>query len=90
MKTFQQFAKAGKFLLKPSAQAVGVALDAIIPDPLADGTLKGAEKTARDIQYKDKKQERFQNLRKSGEFTRSRAKKRSDSEKEFQNYLKNR
>ena len=90
MKTFKQFAKgATKLFLKPSAQAAGIALDAIIPDPLADGTLKGAEKTARDIQYKDRKQERFQNNRKSGQFTRSAAKKRSDDEKEFQNYLKN-
>ena len=104
MKTFQQFqldsqqldegigavAKVAKFLLKPSAQAVGVAIDALIPDPVADGTLKGAENTARNIEYRDRKQQRFQDLRQSGEFTRSRAKKRSDSEKEFQNYLKNR
>ena len=92
MKTFKQFAKgagkAGKFFFGPSAIAVGTALDAVMPDPVADGTLKGAENTARNIQYRDRKQERFQDLRKSGEFTRSRAKKRSDSEKEFQNYLK--
>ena len=89
MKTFQQFAKAAKFFLKPSTQAVGVAIEAALPDPLADGTLKGAEKTSRNIQYRDRKQERFQNDRKSGQFTRSAAKKRSDDEKQFQKYLKN-
>ena len=89
MKTFQQFAKAAKFFLKPSTQAGGVAIDAALPDPLADGTLKGAEKTSRNIQYRDRKQERFQNDRKSGQFTRSAAKKRSDDEKQFQKYLKN-
>ena len=90
MKTFKQFAKgAGKFFFGPKAIAVGTAIDAVMPDPFADGTLKGAENTARNIQYRDRKQQRFQDLRQSGEFTRSRAKKRSDSEKEFQNYLKN-
>ena len=90
MKTFAQFAKkTGKFFFGPKALAVGTVIDAIDGKPFADGTLQGAEKTARNIQFRDRNQQRFQDLRKSGEFSRSKAKKRSDSEKEFQNYLKN-
>ena len=90
MKTFQQFAKkAGKFFFGPKAIAAGMVFDTIDGKPFADGTLKGAEKTIIDMQIRDRNRQRFQDLRQSGYFTRSKAKIRSDQEKQYKKYLKN-